>query len=256
MTAKTGRLLLVPNALDLAAPELPPLDDVLPARVIREAARLSHWVAEDARSARAFLKRVSTIVPLARALQAIDIQPWPRLAKGTAAEPDAAAIRRLLEPARAGADIGLLSEAGLPAVADPGAALVAAAHQEGIEVVSLPGPSSITLALAASGLQGQSFTFVGYLPTDGAERATRLRALEAASRRERQTQIAIETPYRNATLMQAMMAALHPETRLAVACGLTLPGGWCRMATIARWQAKPPAFESRHLPAIFLWQAR
>ena len=254
MTAATGRLLLVPNTLDLGAPELAPIDAVLPALVLREAARLTHWVAEDAKSARAFLKRVSALQPLALPLQAIEILELPRPPKGRAAPDDTAPIARLLDPLRRGSDLGLLSEAGLPAVADPGALLVAAAHQAGIEVVPLAGPSSITLAVAASGLYGQSFAFVGYLPTEAAARATRVRVLETHSRRERQTQVAIETPYRNAALMDGLLDALQPETRLAVACGLTLAGGWCRMASVRHWRNEPPTFAA-HLPAVFLWLA-
>jgi 16S rRNA (cytidine1402-2'-O)-methyltransferase len=155
----------------------------------------------------------------------------------------------------AGSDIGLISEAGLPAVADPGAALVASAHRLGLKVLPLAGPSSLLLALAASGLNGQSFAFVGYLPTDAAERTARVQALQQQSRRERQTQIAIETPYRNAALMSALLEALHPDTQLSVACGLTLPAGWCVTRSVAQWRARPPSFESKHLPAVFLWLA-
>ena len=144
---------------------------------------------------------------------------------------------------------------GLPAVADPGAALVASAHRQGIAVVPLAGPSSLLMALAASGLNGQSFAFVGYLPTDAAARAARLQALQQQSRRERQTQIAIETPYRNAALMTALLEALPADTQLSVACGLTLPGGWCATRTVAQWRAQPPAFNNKHLPAVFLWLA-
>ena len=196
MSAPLGRLYLVPNALDFGidgASEAVPLDEVLPLGVIRIAARLEHWVAENARSARAFLKRVDRIAPLARPLQQIDIVELPRPTKGgkPAATPD---LSPLLAAARAGADLGLISEAGLPAVADPGAALVQAAHAQGLEVIALPGPSSLLLALAASGLNGQCFAFVGYLPVDAAERLARIRELEVLSRRAQQTQIVIETP--------------------------------------------------------------
>ena len=253
--APRGRLLLVPNTLDLGAPNAPSIDDVLPAAVLQHAARLAHWVAEDAKTTRAFLKRVSAVVPLARPLQAIDIRELPRPPKGSRAAPGATDLGALLAPALAGADIGLISEAGLPAVADPGSALVASAHRLGIDVLPLAGPSSLLLALAASGLNGQSFAFVGYLPTDAAARAARVRALEQHSRREAQTQIVIETPYRNAALTAALLEALHPETQLSVACGLTLPGGWCMTRSVAEWQAHPPAFDDKHVPAVFLWLA-
>ena len=250
-----GTLLLVPNALDLGAPDAPLIDAVLPMGVLREAARLVHWVAEDAKTTRAFLKRVDAVVPLAQPLQAIDIRELPRPAKGAQPAPTLIDLAPLLAPALAGADIGLISEAGLPAVADPGSALVASAHRIGIAVRPLPGPSSLMLALAASGLNGQSFAFVGYLPTDAAARTARLHALQQQSRRERQTQLAIETPYRNAALMAALLRALHPDTQLSVACGLTLPGGWCATRKVSAWRVDPPTFEHKHLPAVFLWLA-
>ena len=255
VSAIRGRLILVPNTLDLGAAQAPAIDAVLPAGVLRHAARLVHWVAEDAKTTRVFLKRVGALVPLAKSLQEIDIRELPRAPKGprTAAAPIDLAL--LLAPALSGVDVGLISEAGLPAVADPGAALVAKAHQLGIAVLPLAGPSSLMLALAASGLNGQSFAFVGYLPTDAAERAARLNALQLHSRRERQTQIAIETPYRNAALMAALLEALHPQTQLAVACGLTLPNGWCLTRSVAQWKAQPPCFDDKHLPAVFLWLA-
>ncbi|HET9978470.1 MAG TPA: SAM-dependent methyltransferase [Burkholderiaceae bacterium] len=251
-----GTLWLVPNALDLGvAGEAMPLDRVLGRDVVERAASLTHWAVEHAKSARAFLKRVQACMPLAAPLPAIDIRELPRAPKDGRDAPPTAAWEALLAPLHSGHDLGLLSEAGLPAVADPGSALVAMAHAAGLRVVPLAGPSSITLALAASGLHGQSFAFVGYLPTDAAERAARVRALEAHSRRERQTQIAIETPYRNAALMQGLLAALQPTTRLAVACGVTVDGGWCRMATVQHWRSAPLAFERKDLPAVFLWLA-
>ncbi len=251
----TGALLLVPNALDLGAPQATPIDDVLGAEVLTTAARLSHWVAEDAKAARAFLKRVAQRYALAQALQTIDVQELPRPPKGRNEAPDPRSFERLLAPALQGHDIGLLSDAGLPAVADPGALLVAAAHAAGVRVWPLPGASSLMLALAASGLQGQRFAFAGYLPTDSTQRASRMRALEAASRREQQTQIAIETPYRNAALAAALIETLQPATRLSIACGVTLRGGWCVTRTVSAWRAAPPAFADKHLPAVFLWLA-
>jgi 16S rRNA (cytidine1402-2'-O)-methyltransferase len=255
MTSPRGSLVLVPNTLDLGAPHAPPIDAILPAGVLRQAARLVHWVAEDAKSTRAFLKRVAAVVPLAAPLQSIEIRELPRPAKGARATPARIDFAPWLAPALAGTDIGLISEAGLPGVADPGAALVAVAHRIGVGVLPLAGPSSLMLALAASGLNGQNFAFVGYLPTDAAERSARLQALQQQSRRERQTQIAIETPYRNAALMSALLEALHSQTQLAVACGLTLPSGWCATRSVAEWRADPPAFEDKHLPSVFLWLA-
>jgi 16S rRNA (cytidine1402-2'-O)-methyltransferase len=244
-----GTLLLVPNALDLGA-EAVDLRDVLPDGVIRRAAGLRHWAAEDARSTRAFLKRVAALVPLAAPLQAIAIDELPRPRKGSREAVPTAAWHALLKPALDGHDLGLLSEAGLPAVADPGAALVQAAHAAGVPVLPLPGASSLLLALAASGLNGQSFAFVGYLPQDAALRAARLKELEALSRRLGQTQLIIETPYRNAALLAAMTAALNPDTRVAVSCGLTLPGGWSRTDSVAGWTQRPTAMPDRW-PAVF-----
>jgi 16S rRNA (cytidine1402-2'-O)-methyltransferase len=208
--AAQGRLILMPNTLDLGCVpegEAPPdLREVLPDAVIRQASQLQHWVVENAKSARAFLKRVDTIHPLAQPLQAIDIQVMPRPTKGAPATakgtaPDTrkqdAEWAALLRPALQGQDMGLLSEAGLPAVADPGALLVRQAHAQGIGVLPLSGPSSLMLALASSGLHGQSFSFVGYLPTDAVQRAAQIKQLEQTSHKLQQTQLAIETPYRN-----------------------------------------------------------
>ncbi len=245
----SGSLVLVPNALDLGNP-LVPLEDVLPFGVIRRAAGIGHWVAEDARSARAFIKRVAAIEPLAAPLQDMQIAELPRPRKGSGEPVPALAWGALLQPALAGHDLGLLSEAGLPAVADPGAALVAAAHARGIPVLPLAGASSLLLALAASGLNGQSFAFVGYLPQDAPARAARLRELEALSRRSGQTQLVIETPYRNARLLASLLEVLAPATRLSVSCGLTLPAGWTRTDTVSGWHEKPPTMPDR-LPAVF-----
>jgi 16S rRNA (cytidine1402-2'-O)-methyltransferase len=248
-----GVLWLVPNTLDLGVEPDAPLDATLSRGVIAQAATLTHWVVENAKSARAFLKRIDALQPLAVPLQSIDIRELQRPPKDGRTGPARAEWEALLAPALAGHPIGLLSEAGLPAVADPGAALVAAAHRASIEVRPLPGPSALTLALAASGLHGQSFAFIGYLPTDAAQRAARVRELEARSRRENQTQIAIETPYRNAALAAALLQALAPTTRLAIASGLTLRDGSCRMRSVAEWRDDPPSFGERPLPAVFLW---
>src|SRR3989344_1813012 len=215
---RTGRLLLVPNTLDLGCPDpatgqAPDLQQVIPLGVIREAARIGHWIAENAKTTRAFLKRVDQVAPLSQPLQALSIEELPRPAKGGASG-RAAVLAKLLAPARTGHDVGLISEAGLPGVADPGAAVVQAAHQAGIPVVPLSGPSSLVLALAGSGLHGQSFAFVGYLPTDAAQRAQRIRELELLSRKAHQTQLVIETPYRNPALWQALLQLLQQQTLL------------------------------------------
>ena len=256
MTARRGSLYLVPNTLDFGiagADEAVPIDELLPTGVLRIAARLEHWVAENARSTRAFLKRVDRVVPLARPLQQIDIVELPRPPKGGAL-PATLDLKPLLEPLRRGIDLGLISEAGLPAVADPGAALVQAAHAEKIAVVALPGSSSLLLALAASGLNGQSFAFVGYLPVESAARAARLRELEAQSRRARQTQILIETPYRNGAILDALLAHLQPGTQVSASCGLTAPGAFTRTDSVAAWRASALALPADR-PVVFAFLA-
>lgn len=253
---RTGSLYLIPNTLDLGTPaQGQPIEDVLPGSVLRTAARLSHWVAENAKSTRAFLKRVDAVAPLSSALQAISIVELPRAAKGTAPATGASpSWDALLAPTRQGHDLGLISEAGLPGVADPGALLVQAAHAAGIEVVTLAGPSSLVLALAASGLNGQSFAFVGYLPVEATARSARIRALEAVSRNAGQTQLMIETPYRNQALLAALLSSLQVGTRLSVSCGLTLPGGFTRTDTVRDWRAAPIALPS-DVPVVFSFLA-
>ena len=237
MTA-AGTLYLVPNTLDFGVAGAPArIDELLPMVVLRTAARLEHWVCENARTTRAFLKRVNEVCPLSQPLQALSIVELPRPHKGRGAAP--ADATGLLAPAMAGNDLGLLSEAGLPALADPGSTLVAAAHAAGMRVVALPGASSIALALAASGLNGQSFAFAGYVPVPAEQRAVRIRSLEAMSRREDQTQLLIETPYRNAALLDALLAHLQPTTRLSISVGLTLADGFSRADSVLDWRRRP-----------------
>ena len=254
MTRLSGRLVLVPNGLDLGTDNEVDLREVVPDRVLSQAASIAHWVVENAKSARAFLKRLNLLVPLCVPLQAMHIVELPRPQKGGGGGA-ALALDHLLGPALLGHDVGLLSEAGLPAVADPGAGLVEAAHRLGLTVVPLTGPSSLMLALAASGLNGQSFAFVGYLPVDNVSRGGRIRELDQASRRHAQTQIAIETPYRNLALFRALLDHLQASTRLSVASGLTLPGGWCRTLDVQAWR-QAPALLGDKTPAVFLWLAR
>lgn len=250
-----GSLFVVPNTLDFGAPgELAPLDELLPRGVIRAASRLRFWVCENARTARAFLKRVDAVCALERPLQELSIVELPRSRKG-AAEPEVADMRALLAPVLAGDDLGLLSEAGLPALADPGGALVAAAHAAAIRVVALPGASSIALAVAASGLNGQSFAFVGYVPVAADPRAARIRSLESDSRRAGQTQLLIETPYRNTALRDALLAHLQPTTQLSISVGLTLAGGLTRSDSVAAWRLRPTPLPA-DIPAVFAFLAR
>jgi len=249
----SGVLYLVPNALDFGvdstATEAVDLQEVLPLGVIRIAARLPCWVAENAKTTRAFLKRVNDIVPLAQPLQSIAIVELPRPRKGAPSAPGDD-LKALLEPALAGQDMGLISEAGMPAIADPGAELVSAAHGLKLRVQPLAGPNSLMLALAASGLNGQSFAFVGYLPIDAAARVARLRELESLSRKIGQTQLMIETPYRNPALLGALLSTLSGSTRLSISCGLTLESGWSRTDTVAGFKASSVTLPG-DIPAVF-----
>ena len=233
-----GTLYLIPNALgpgDLQA--------VLPAEVLAIAARLDYFVGENAKSTRAFLKRIDATVALQKPMQSIEI------AELDVSTP-AAALPALLMPIVAGRDGGLVSEAGCPAIADPGAPLVRLAHQSGVRVRPLVGPSSIVLALMASGLEGQRFAFNGYLPTDAAERARAIRDAERRSAQLRQTQVFIETPYRNGALLAALRSHCQPQTRLCVACDLTLATEWIRTAPVAEWKDDGTDLQKR--PTVFL----
>ena len=251
---KIGSLYLVPAPLDFGCASEAALSDVLPEGTLRQAAQISHWVCENAKSCRAYLKRVAALHPLASPLQQQQISELPREvhkkgdhgAKGHASF-DAKA---LLAPLLAGHPMGLVSEAGMPAVADPGSSVVRAAHALGAPVVPLVGPVSLLLALAASGLNGQNFAFVGYLPQDTGARAQRLQQLEALALKTGQTQLFIETPYRNAALWQALLQHLQPNTRLAVAAGLTLPSAQVHCRSVRDWQRQPlPA--DKHTPAVW-----
>jgi 16S rRNA (cytidine1402-2'-O)-methyltransferase len=159
--------------------------------------------------------------------------------------------RPLLQAALAGHDIGLVSEAGMPAVADPGSSVVRAAHDLGLRVVPLAGPVSLLLALAASGLNGQNFAFVGYLPAEPDARRERIRQLEALALKTGQTQLFIETPYRNAAMLQALLQGLQPNTRLAVCSGLTLPDSCVVSKTVKTWKTASPAGPDKDTPAVF-----
>jgi len=254
-TTPPGRLYLVPTPLDFgcAGPDLPSLSTVLPLHTVQVASGLGHWVTENAKSTRAFLKRVDAVCPLHAPLQTLQLQELPREVhkKGDHQSQGGFDARPLLAPAVAGHDVALVSEAGMPAVADPGASVVRAAHALGVPVVPLVGPVSLVLALAASGLEGQRFAFVGYVPQDPAgAQAQRLRELEALSRRLGQTQLMIETPYRNAALLRALLAALAPATRLSVSCGLTLPTARNRSLPVKEWK-KLGAEGVGDAPAVF-----
>ncbi len=249
-----GRLFLVPTPLDHGCAEQTPLDDVLPLGTIKKAAAIACWIGENAKSTRAFLKRVDALVPLAQPIQTQQITELPRDVhkKGdhqTSATWDA---RPLLAAALAGQDVGLVSEAGMPAVADPGSSVVRAAHQLGIEVLPLTGPVSLLLALAASGLNGQNFAFTGYLPQDASARTTQIQQISRAVQQSGQTRIVIETPYRNQVLLEALLSGLDGQLRLCVASGLTLPDAdGARSASVAEWRQARWAVTPK-APAVFL----
>jgi 16S rRNA (cytidine1402-2'-O)-methyltransferase len=246
-----GKLYLVPAPLDFGCEPQAPLQDALPLGTLQTAAGITHWICENAKSARAYLKRVDAVAPLAAPLQAQDIRELPREVHKKGDHAGQFDARPLLAAALEGHDVGLLSEAGMPAVADPGSSVARAAHELGLAVVPLTGPVSLLLALAASGLNGQNFAFVGYLPQDAGERQARIRELEALALRTGQTQLFIETPYRNAALLQALVQTLQHNTRLAVARGLTLASAQVRSQTVKAWRAKPQDVADERLPAVF-----
>jgi len=253
-TVPAGTLYLVPAPLDFGCDSQAPLTEVLPEGTLRTAAGLTHWISENAKSARAYLKRIDTLHPLAAPLQAQNIAELPREAhkKGDHGNKGAAVFdpKPLLAPLLAGHDLGLISEAGMPAVADPGSSIVRCAHDLGIRVVPLIGPVSLLLALAASGLNGQNYAFVGYLPQDAGERASRIKELEALALRQGQTQQFIETPYRNAALWQALLQTLQPNTRLAIAGGLTLATARIESRLVREWRQRNAPPDNR-MPTVF-----
>ena len=208
----------------------------MPAATLAAAAGLGHWICENAKSLRAYLGRVHAVVPLAAPLQSLHIAELPREAHKKGDHLGGFDATPMLAATRGGHDIGLASEAGMPAIADPGSSVVRAAHSLGVVVVPLVGPVSLMLALAASGLNGQNFAFVGYLPSDGPGRSHRARELEALACRTGQTQLFIETPYRNAAMMQTLLQSLSANTRLAVSSGLTTVDARTFSATVAQWR--------------------
>lgn len=202
---------------------------------------IRHFIVEEVRSARRFLKRVDKDIDI----DALTFYPMGKHA-------DAASFANYLKPLEAGEDMGVISEAGCPAVADPGADVVAIAQRKGFKVVPLVGPSSMIMAVMASGLNGQSFAFNGYLPIDPADRERRLRLLETRAVQEHQTQLFIETPYRNEKLFKTLCQVLRPQTRLCIAAGITTADEWIRTLTVAEWRRTTLPDLSK-TPAIFLF---
>ena len=229
-----GKLYLIPTPLGDNEPA-----EVLPAVVIERACSLRVFVVEEIRTARRFLSRYGLRGHIAE-LEFHELNEHSSAA-------DVEALGSLFDR---GEDVGLLSEAGLPAVADPGAELVALCHRRGVEVVPLVGPSSLMLALMASGLNGQSFAFCGYVPAKPEERRNALRALEKQSAAARRSQIIIETPYRNDALLADMLQTLSPRTRICVAADITLPTQFIRTDSVAGWRSHVPAIGKR--PCVFI----
>lgn len=245
-----GTLYLVPAPLDFGCDAEAPLQDVMPLGTLKIAARLSCWICENAKSTRAYLKRINEIEPLANPVQMLQIQELPREVHKKGDHTGNFDARPLLLAAMQGRDMGLVSEAGMPAIADPGSSVVRAAHDLGLQVMPLTGPMSLMLALAASGLNGQNFAFVGYLPQDAGGRAQRIRELESLALKTGQTQLFIETPYRNAALLQALLQTLQGNTRLALGCGLTMDKGVSRSAQASSWKRDKPVVPL-DLPTVF-----
>ena len=234
MTLPT-RLYLIPTSV---SDDVPP-EAVLAPGALARVRTLGDFVVENAKTARRFLAACAHPKPMREiALAELNEHTPPRAVPG------------LLDPLRQGRDLGLLSEAGAPAIADPGAALVAAAHAEGFAVVPMIGPSAILLALMASGLEGQRFRFAGYLPAQGSDRRARIAEIEKRSAAQRETQVFIETPYRNEALLADLLSVCHAATQLALAVDLTAPGEWIRMTRIDEWRRRVPDLGKR--PAVFL----
>lgn len=239
-TPAPGTLYLLPVGLASPGEDAPTWNDWLPLACQQIASTLQHFIAENAKTARASLKGMAHPSPL----RELSIQEIPR-------ELNDDALDRLLAPLATGASIGLMSEAGCPAVADPGALLVRHAHQQGYPVRPLIGPSSLLLALMASGLNGQRFAFHGYLPSEANARTQAIAALEKESAKFQQTQLFIETPYRNQALCHALLNQCRPQTQLCIASDISLPSESIFTACISEWRKRPaPQLDRR--PTVFL----
>ncbi len=217
-----------------------PVDQVLPPYNTAIVRGIRHFIVEEIRTARRFLRSVDKTFP-------IDDSTFYEMGKHA----DEARFTTYLEPIKRGLPVGVISEAGCPAVADPGADIVAIAQRKGIRVIPLVGPNSMIMAVMASGLNGQSFAFNGYLPIDEGERARRLQVLEKRAQHERQTQLFIETPYRNRRMFDTLVRTLSPKTRLCIAAGITTQDEWIRTHTVAEWRRESLP-DLGKVPAIFL----
>ena len=231
-----GAIFLIPNLLGDSAPL-----EVLPISVKKNIESLTYFICENEKVTRAFIKKIAPN----KAQQELNIV---LLNKFT----DPQEVASFLDPCFEGESIGLISDAGCPAIADPGAIIVELAHKKGIPVKPLVGPSSILLALIGSGMNGQNFAFNGYLPIDKEERKKTIKALEKKSSELQQTQIFMETPYRNDAIISDLIKILHPSTRLCIACDLTLKSETIKTHTIEEWKKSSISIQKR--PAIFLIQ--
>ena len=229
-----GKLYLIPTRLG----DNPPLE-VLPISIKKIIEDLDHYIVENEKTARRFIKRVSP----SKSQPSLQLEVLNKYT--TEVERNT-----YLNPCHEGISVGLLSEAGCPAIADPGADIVSLAHQMNIKVVPLVGPSSIILALMGSGMNGQSFAFNGYLPIDKSERKSKLKAIERISSEQHQAQIFIETPYRNMKMLDDITSTLQPNTRVCVACDLTLPTEFIKTKTASDWKHNKEDLHKR--PAIFI----
>ena len=232
-----GKLYLIPSPLGDYDPEV-----VIPAPTLELLQRIGCYVVEEVRTARRYLSRAG----LKGHIQELEFH---ELNEHTSA----AEVERLVALFEDGRDVGLVSEAGLPAVADPGSALVALCHRHGIEVVPQVGPSSLMMALMASGLNGQSFSFCGYLPAKTEERRSAIKSIEKTSQSKRQTQIFIETPYRNDAMFSDLLQSCRPSTRICIAADITMPDEFIRTKTVAEWKKENPIIGKR--PCVFLMLA-
>ena len=235
---KKGTLFLIPAPLGAA-----PIDEIMPDIVMHTISKLKYFIVENEKTARRFIKR---ICPGKKQSEIVVYQ----LDK----HDKTANLQAYISPLLEGIDIGLLSEAGLPAVADPGSLVVAKAHQNNILVKPLTGPSSLMLALMSSGLNGQKFSFEGYLPKESSELKRKIRQLEQLSAKNNCTKICIETPYRNQKLLQSLLNFLHPDTLLCIACDLTLPTEFIKTQPVKKWGKNLPDLHKR--PTVFVFHAR
>jgi len=229
-----GNLYLIPNTLGSLETEW-----TIPQKVASIAVKLSHFIVEDVRTARRYLKLLDKNID-------IDGLQFYILNKHTTFEE----LSNFLLPLKSGQDMGIISEAGCPAIADPGAEIVRMAHNAGIKVVPLTGPSSIFLALSASGMNGQNFAFNGYLPIKKEDRIKMLKHIENRSKNEKQSQIFIETPYRNMALLKDILNNCNPLTRLCIACNITLEDEYIVTKTVKEWQGNVPELNKK--PVIFV----